>query len=72
MLNNIFKKKTRNQIISEKSEQILSDILLSGFNNDEISIIIDTLSKEGKSILENRKFNLEAELILTNNAINRL
>jgi len=66
------KKKTRTEIISEKSEQVLNDILISGFSNNEISIILDTLTKEGKSVLQNRKIVLENELISTNNAINRL
>jgi len=66
------KKKTRAEIISEKSEQVLNDILISGFSNNEISIILDTLLKEGKSVLQNRKIVLENELISTNNAINRL
>jgi len=66
------KKKTRTEIISEKSEQVLNDILISGFSNNEISIILDTMLKEGKSVLKNRKIVLENELISTNNAINRL
>lgn len=72
MLGKVFKNKSRNEIISEKSEQILHDIVISGFTNEEISIIIETLSKEGKSMLENRKSILENELLLTTNAINRL
>lgn len=66
------KKKSRSEILSEKSEQILNDILISGFSNNEVSIIIETISKEGKAVLKNRKTVLEDELISTTNAINRL
>lgn len=66
------KKKSRSEILSEKSEQILNDILISGFSNNEVSIIIETIAKEGKTVLKNRKTILEDELISTTNAINRL
>ncbi len=68
----IFKKKSRAQIVSEKAESILHDILISGFTNDEISTILVTLRKEGKSVLENRQIGLTGELHDTINAINRL
>jgi len=68
----IFKKKTRAQIVCEKVESILHDILISGFTNDEISTILVTLRKEGKSVLENRQIGLTVELHDTINAINRL
>lgn len=68
----LFSKKTRSELISEKINQILHDLLISGFDNNEISVILYDLSKEGKSVLQERKKDLEAELILTKNAINRL
>jgi hypothetical protein len=69
---NVFKKKTRSQIACEKAESILHDILISGFTNEEISTILITLRKEGKSVLENRQIGLTSELNDTIKAINRL
>ena len=66
------KKKSRIEIAVDYAENFLKDLLSAGFTNDEISLITDTISKETKSALQNRKIILENELISTNNAINRL
>jgi len=66
------KKKSRIEIAVHYAESFLKDLLIAGFTNDEISLITDTISKETKSALQNRKIILENELISTNNAINRL
>lgn len=68
----IFKKKTQSEEISEKVESIVYDILTSEFSNEEISIIVNTISKECKSVLENRKINLEKELEQTIRGINSI
>ena len=69
---NAFKKKSSHEILCKKVDQMLSDLLISGFTNKEISIIIQSLSKEAKSVLENRKMILENELKETCEGINNL
>ena len=67
-----FKIKSTDDILIEKVDQILKDILISGFENYEISIIIQALTKETKLLLEERKIILEKELEKTIFGINNL
>ena len=67
-----FKKKTRHEILCEKVDELMNEILISGCTNFEISIIIKSLTKEAKSVLENRKMILETELAETVLGINKL
>lgn len=66
------KKKSKIEIAIDYAESFLKDLLNAGFTNHEISLISNTISKETKSALQNRKIILENELISINNAINRL
>jgi len=68
----IFKKKTRAQIVCEKAECILHDILISGLSDDEISTVLIILRNSGKKVLQNRQNELTKELQETIQAINRL
>jgi len=68
----IFKKKTRAQIICEKAESILHDILISGLSDDEIATVLILLKNDGKKVLQNRQNELTKELQETITAINRL
>jgi len=68
----IFKKKTRAQIVCEKAESILHDILISGLSDDEISTVLIILKNSGKKVLQNRQSELTKELQETIAAINRL
>lgn len=68
----IFKKKTRAQIICEKAEHILHDILISGLSDDEIATVLIILRDSGKKVLQNRQSELTKELQETITAINRL
>jgi hypothetical protein len=68
----MFKKKTRAQIVCEKAESILHDILISGLSDDEISTVLIILKNSGKKVLQNRQSELTKELQETIAAINRL
>jgi len=68
----IFKKKTRAQIVCEKAESILHDILISGLSDNEISTVLIILKNSGKKVLQNRQNELTKELQETITAINRL
>jgi len=68
----IFKKKTRAQIVCEKAESILHDILISGLSDDEIATVLILLKNDGKKVLQTRQSELTKELQETIQAINRL
>ena len=68
----IFKKKTRAQIVCEKAESILHDILMSGLSDDEIATVLITLKNDGKMFLKNKQCELSKEIEETVTAINRL
>ena len=68
----IFKKKTRAQIVCEKAESILHDILISGLSDDEIATVLIILKNSGKKVLQNIQYELTKELQETIGAINRL
>lgn len=68
----MFKKKTRAQIVCEKAESILHDILISGLSDDEIATVLIILKNDGKKVLQNRQSELTKELQETITAINRL
>lgn len=67
-----WKKKSRAEIIEDKAQSIINDILISGFENAEVAIIIQTAKAKGKEVLELRKIALEKELKETVTAINSL
>jgi len=67
-----WKKKSRAEIIEDKAQLIISEILISGFENSEIAIIIQTAKARGREVLELRRIALEKELKETVNAINSL
>ncbi len=67
-----FKRKSRAELIEDKAHNIVHDILISGFSNREVAIIIHTAKAKGREILESRKIELEKELLETCNAINSL
>lgn len=67
-----FKKKTRSEIVSKKSEQILNEILIEGFSNKEVGQIVTGLKTLSKDALLSRKTNLEKELFETVEGINSL
>jgi hypothetical protein len=68
----IFKKKNRAQIVSEKAESVLHDILICGLSDDEIATVLIILRNSGKKVLQNRQNELTKELQETITAINRL
>lgn len=68
----IFKKKTRTQIVCEKAESLLHEILIAGFTDDEIATILIIMKNDGKKTLRNRQNELTKELQETIQAINRL
>lgn len=68
----IFKKKTRAQIVCEKAESILHEILISGLSDDEIATVLILLKNDGKKVLQTRQSELTKELQETIQAINRL
>lgn len=67
-----WKKKSRAEIIEDKAQSIINEILISGFENAEVAIIIQTAKAKGKEVLELRKIALEKELKETVTAINSL
>ena len=67
-----WKKKSRAEIIEDKAQSIINEILTSGFENAEVAIIIQTAKAKGKEVLELRKIALEKELKETVTAINSL
>ena len=67
-----WKKKSRAEIIEDKAQSIVNEILISGFENAEIAIIIQTAKARGREVLELRRIALEEELKQTVTAINSL
>lgn len=67
-----FEPKTRAEIIDQKIVDIMHDILIHDFTNEEIAFIINGLRSDGKDLLIRRKKALENETIKTTIAINTL
>jgi len=67
-----WKKKSRAEIIEDKAQSIINEILISVFENAEIAIIINTAKARGREVLELRRIALEKELKETVTAINSL
>ena len=67
-----FKGKSRSEILDLKIQDISRDLIISGFTNEELSIIVTHLSKDIKSLLQHRKELLTKELEQTIKAINKL
>lgn len=65
----IFKKKNRTEIVEEKIESVMHDILTLDFTSEEIAIIVNSLQDSGRVILERRAEELEKELSKTIMAI---
>lgn len=68
----LFKRKSRIEIVEDKITNILHDIMTLDFTNGEIATILNSLSDQCKTALQNRKEALEKELKETVNAINSL
>jgi hypothetical protein len=71
-MKNPFKPKSSAELIESKADQILHDLLICNFNNEEISTVINIIRGKGKATLESRRLELEKELLLTTNAIHSL
>jgi hypothetical protein len=69
---NLFKTKSRAELIESKADQLLHELLICNFNNEEVATIINIVRGKGKHTLEARRLELENELLLTNNAIHSL
>ena len=67
-----WKKKSRAEIIEDKAQSIVNEILVSGFENAEIAVIIHTAKARGREVLELRRIALEKELKEAVTAINSL
>lgn len=67
-----FKGKSRSEIVGSKIQDITNDLVISGFTNDELSLIAHAVQKDIKSLLEHRKKLLSDEIHSTIKAINRL
>lgn len=67
-----FKRKSRQEIVSQFTDKLLHEILISDLSNSEIAIVLKGLSSIGKQTLEERKSSLEKQLLETCNAINSL
>ena len=67
-----WKKKTRPEIMAQKVEDILHDLKICGFPNREIALIVCSLSREAKAMLEARRVIEEKQLRETVNAINMM
>jgi len=79
MFENITKKikkqlqgKSRTEIIDSKIQDISADLIVSGFTNEELSLIVSHLGKDIKELLQHRKELLTKELEQTIRAINKL
>jgi DNA-binding transcriptional regulator YhcF (GntR family) len=58
----IFKKKTRTEIVEEKIENVMHDILTLDFSSEEIAVIVNSLQDNGRIVLERRAEELDKEL----------
>jgi hypothetical protein len=67
-----FKGRSRTEIVDLKIQDISRDLLISGFTNEELSLIAYHLSKDIKDLLQSRKELLTKELEQTIRAINKL
>lgn len=67
-----WKKKSRAELIEDKAQSIVHEIIVSGFSNSEIAIILNTAKARGREVLEKRRTELDLETLDTNNAINSL
>jgi arsenate reductase-like glutaredoxin family protein len=65
----LFKKKTRTEIVEEKIEAVMHDILTLDFTSEEIAVIVNSLQDSGRIVLERRAEELEKELSKTIMAI---
>lgn len=69
---NFFKKKSRAELIDSKVADIIHQILIEGYSNAEIGLILKTIQEDGKYLLEHRRALLIDELHATVEAINKL
>lgn len=69
---NFFKKKSRAELIDSKVADIIHQILIEGYSNAEIGLILKTIQEDGKHLLEHRRALLIDELHETVEAINKL
>lgn len=67
-----WKKKSRAELIEDKAQSIVHEIIVSGFSNSEIAMILNTAKARGREVLERRRAELDLEALETNNAINSL
>lgn len=58
----IFKKKTRVEIVEDKIQSVMHDILTLDFSSEEIAVIVNSLQDNGRIVLERRAEELEKEL----------
>jgi hypothetical protein len=66
------KVKTRAEIINQKVSELMQEILINDFTNEEISLIIRTMREDGIHELKRRSDILNAEIQKTIIALNKL
>ena len=67
-----FAPKTRAEIIDQKITDLMHEILICDFTNEEIAFILNGMRADGKDLLLRRKSMLESESVKTANAANTL